>query len=106
MTFAFDEIEALRWFIYDDEIKYKIAHQFDSDSVEYNWNENKTFFYLYDELVGEIITDYYTFTAPAKKRIERTGDVHHFVWAPEITEKIKYNLNEYGRLKKHQQSCL
>lgn len=49
------------------------------DSVEYDWNEKKTTFYLYDEVVGEIITEYYTFTAPAKKKIELTGDIHHFV---------------------------
>lgn len=49
------------------------------DSIEFDWNTHKTSFYLYDELVGEITTEYYTFTAPAKKKIELSGDVHHFV---------------------------
>ena len=49
------------------------------DSVEYSCDENKTTFYLYDEVVGEIATEFYTFTAPAKKKVELTGDIHHFV---------------------------
>ena len=49
------------------------------DSVEYDWGERKTIFYLYDEIAGEIYTDYYTLTAPAKKKSELSGDVHHFV---------------------------
>lgn len=49
------------------------------DSVEYDWKERKTSFYLYDDLAGEIYTDYYTFTAPAKKAIEKTGEIYHFV---------------------------
>ena len=49
------------------------------DSIEYNWSEKKTTFYLYDEVVGEIITEYYIFTAPAKKKVELTGDIYHFV---------------------------
>ena len=49
------------------------------DSVEYNWRERKTSFYLYDELAGEIYTEYYTFTAPAKKKPVLAGDVHHMV---------------------------
>ena len=49
------------------------------DSIEYDWDKGKTSFYLYDDLAGEINTDYYTFTAPAKKKIARTGDIYHFV---------------------------
>ena len=49
------------------------------DSVEYDWNEKKTSFYLYDDLVGEISTEYYTFTAPAKKKPELSGNVYHIV---------------------------
>ena len=49
------------------------------DSIEYDWIENKTSFYLYDELVGEISTNYYTFTAPAKKKMEQVGQIYHFV---------------------------
>ncbi len=49
------------------------------DSIEFNQKECKTSFYLYDDLVGEIYTDYYTFLAPAKKRIPKTGDFYHFV---------------------------
>ena len=49
------------------------------DSIEYNWSEKKTTFYLYDEVVGEIITEYYIFTAPAKKKVELTGGIYHFV---------------------------
>lgn len=49
------------------------------DSIEYNWSEKKTTFYLYDEVVGEIITEYYIFTAPAKKKVELTRGIYHFV---------------------------
>ena len=49
------------------------------DSIEYDWREGKTSFYLYDELAGEIVTRCYTFTAPVKKEPEKTGDVYHFV---------------------------
>ena len=49
------------------------------DSVEYDWRDHKTSFYLYDDLTGEIWTDYYSFTAPAKKKVELTGEVYHFV---------------------------
>ena len=37
------------------------------DSVEYDWNEHKTSFYLYDDMVGEIWTEYYIFNALGKK---------------------------------------
>ena len=49
------------------------------DSVEYEWSEKKTSFYLYDDLVGEISTEYYTFTAPGKKKPELSGEVYHVV---------------------------
>ncbi|WP_139355502.1 tetratricopeptide repeat protein [Oribacterium sp. C9] len=49
------------------------------DSFEYDWSEGTTSFYLYDELVGEICTEYYTFTAPVKKKVEPSGDIYHFV---------------------------
>lgn len=48
------------------------------DSIEYDWQKRKTSFYLYDDLVGEIITDYYTFTAPAKKTVKQSGEIYHF----------------------------
>ncbi|WP_031553606.1 tetratricopeptide repeat protein [Oribacterium sp. FC2011] len=43
------------------------------DSVEYDWSEKKTSFYLYDEMVGEIWTEYYSFTAPGRKNVARRG---------------------------------
>lgn len=49
------------------------------DSYEYDWRKGKTVFYLYDERVGEIVTDYYTFTAPAQKKSKPSGEVYHFV---------------------------
>ena len=49
------------------------------DSVEYDWNEHKTSFYLYDDLMGEIRTEFFTFTAPVKKTPEPSGDVYHLV---------------------------
>ena len=49
------------------------------DSVEYDWNEKKTSFYLYDDLVGEIWTEYFTFTAPGKKKPELSGEIYHIV---------------------------
>ena len=54
-------------------------HEIIFDSVEYDWGERKTSFYLYDELTGEIYTEYYTLTAPAKKKPELTGAIHHLV---------------------------
>ena len=45
------------------------------DSVEYDWSEKKTRFYLYDDLVGEIWTEYYSFTTPGKKKAEQSGEV-------------------------------
>ena len=64
------------------EAKYEIYNgesEIFFDSVEYDWSEKKTRFYLYDEMVGEISTEYYTFTAPAKKEPELSGDVYHVV---------------------------
>ena len=49
------------------------------DSVEYDWGERKTRFYLYDDLVGEIWTEYFTFTAPGKKKPEQSGEIYHVV---------------------------
>ena len=49
------------------------------DSFEYDWGEGITRFYLYDELVGEICTEFFTFTAPAKKKEEPSGDIYHLV---------------------------
>ena len=49
------------------------------DSIEYDWDERKTTFYLYDDVVGEIVTDNYLFTAPAKKKVELTGNIYHVV---------------------------
>lgn len=49
------------------------------DSIEYDWRKGRTSFYLYDELAGEIFTSYYSFTVPAKKKQEKTGDVYHLV---------------------------
>ena len=49
------------------------------ESIEYDWEKGRTSFYLYDELVGEIFTCCYSFTAPAKKKQEKTGNVYHFV---------------------------
>lgn len=49
------------------------------DSIEYDWKERKTCFYLYDDLEGEIFTSCYSFTAPAKKKMERTGQMYYFV---------------------------
>ncbi len=49
------------------------------DSIRYDYKKKKTSFYLYDELTGEIYTDYYTIKAPAVKEKELTGEVHHFV---------------------------
>ena len=41
--------------------------------------EHKTSFYLYDDLVGEIRTEFFTFTAPAKKKPDPSGDVYYLV---------------------------
>ena len=58
------------------EAKYEIYNgesEIVFDSVEYDWSEKKTRFYLYDDLVGEISTEYFIFTAPAKKKAEKSG---------------------------------
>ena len=48
------------------------------DSYEYNW-DGRTRFYFGDELVGEITTERYTFTAPARKDLAPEGKKYHFV---------------------------
>lgn len=48
------------------------------DHVEYDWKTNKTIFYLNEDITGEIVTAEYTFTAPAKKKVKKTGRVYHF----------------------------
>ena len=47
--------------------------------MEYDWSEKKTSFYLYDDLVGEIWTEYFTFTTPGKKKTELSGEIYHVV---------------------------
>ena len=48
------------------------------DSYQYDWNGG-TKFYFGDDLVGEIITERYTFTAPARKDLAPEGKKYHFV---------------------------
>lgn len=64
------------------EAKYEIYNgesEIVFDSVEYDWSEKKTSFFLYDDLVGEIWTEYFTFTAPGKKKTELSGEIYHVV---------------------------
>ncbi|MBP3804395.1 MAG: sel1 repeat family protein [Oribacterium sp.] len=52
------------------ETKYEIFNgelEIVFDSVEYDWSEKKTSFYLYDDLVGKIWTEYYSLTVAGKK---------------------------------------
>lgn len=48
------------------------------DSYQYDWNGGTKFYYG-DDLVGEIITERYTFTAPARKDLAPEGKKYHFV---------------------------
>lgn len=48
------------------------------DHIEYDWRKNRTTFYLFEDKVAELYTDYYTFTAPAKKTAKKSGEQYHF----------------------------
>ncbi|MBR1905604.1 MAG: sel1 repeat family protein [Clostridiales bacterium] len=54
------------------------GNEFTYDSYDYDW-DGSTSFYLGDELVAEIKTDHYSFTAPARKEIKPEGKIYHFV---------------------------
>ena len=58
---------------------YDGASEIVFDSAKYDWNDRNTIFYLYDDLVVEIRTEYYSFTAPGKKKPEPSGVVYHVV---------------------------
>ena len=48
------------------------------DNWDFDWDKMKASFYLGDDLVGEIITKCYDFTAPMKKAVTKTGKLYHF----------------------------
>ena len=60
---------------------YKIADgssEIIFDHVLFNRGKRITKFFLYEEFVGEICTEEYSFTAPAVKKV-LSGDIYHFV---------------------------
>ncbi|MBQ0028138.1 MAG: sel1 repeat family protein [Lachnospiraceae bacterium] len=48
------------------------------DHIEYDLRKHRTTFYLFEDKVAELYTDYYTFTAPANKAAKKSGEKYHF----------------------------